>query len=141
MSRTTMLTIYAGLQLVVSGCSNGPLELVPVSGSVKYSDGTIPEGAVRVVRFEPVADAEGTTSPRAAAGYLNADGSFELMTMRPRDGAVPGDYKPALLFWKSADTRETVIPPAYCKAATTPLATMSVRSGGHNHFDLVIERQ
>ena len=123
-----------------AGCSKSPFELVKVSGSVKYTDGTIPEGAVRVVRFEPLADAEGNVSPRAAAGYLEPDGTFQLATLRPRDGAIPGEYKPVLLFWKSPTTRESVVPQAYGKAATTPLPTLSVRSGEANHFDLAIEK-
>jgi hypothetical protein len=126
--------------MVVAGCSNVPFELVPVSGSVKYADGTIPAGEVRVVRFEPVANAEGNVAPRAAAAFLEPDGTFQLMTMRPRDGAIPGDYKVALLFWKSPATRESTIPPAYGKAKTTPLPTLSVKSNGRNHFDLIVEK-
>ena len=125
--------------VVLTGCSNLPFELVPVSGSVKYKDGTVPEGMVRVVRFEAIADAQGNKSPRAAANFLEPDGTFQLMTMRPRDGAIPGDYNVVLLFWKDATTRESTIPPAYGKANTTPLPIVTVESGGDNRFDLIVE--
>jgi hypothetical protein len=126
--------------VVLGGCSNLPFEFVPVSGSVKYKDGTVPDGVVRVVRFEPVADANGSTSPRAAANFLEADGTFQLMTMRPRDGAIPNDYKVVLLFWKDAARRESTIPPGYGKAKTTPLPTVTVKSGETNQFDFIVER-
>jgi len=132
--------IAFALLAAAGGCSKSPFELVPVSGIVKYADGTIPDGAVRVVRFEPIADAEGNVSPRAAAGFLEPDGTFQLSTLRSRDGAIPGDYKPVLLFWKSPVTRESVVPPIYANAKTTPLSTISVKPSERNHFDLTIER-
>lgn len=127
------------LLFIIGGCSKSSLELVKVSGTVKYSNGTVPEAETRVLRLEPVPDAAGHLAPRAATADVRPDGIFDAMTLRPGDGAMAGDYKPVLLFWKSPLTRESVLPRAYGNVKTTPLQTISVKPGQQNHFEFVIE--
>ena len=125
--------------LSISGYSKSPLELVQVSGTVKSADGTVPVAQYRLIRFEPVADATGRLSSRAASAKLRPDGTFQAMTLRPGDGMMAGDYKVVLLFWKSYVKRDSVLPAVYGSAKTTPLPTIRVKQDETNHFDLVLD--
>lgn len=104
------LFVVASL-LLMGGCSKSPLDLVQVTGTVKYADGTAPVAEYRLIRFEPIADAAGHRSPRAASAEVRPDGTFQAMTLRPGDGMMAGDYKIVLLFWKSYLKRDSVLPP------------------------------
>ena len=128
------------LLAMACGCSKPKFDLVNVSGSVKYADGTVPECGVHVVRFEPVVPPDGRTSAVAVA-QVQADGTFQLTTVKPADGAMPGDYKVGLLFWNSVADRTEILPSAYGSAATTPLPIVSVARGKQNHFDLIVDRR
>lgn len=68
------------------GCGGNPgLEgLVDVSGSVTYQGNPV-EGAT--VSFNP------TSGARAASGRTDANGRFDLTSLNPGDGAIPGNYK------------------------------------------------
>jgi hypothetical protein len=68
--------------LVLPGCGSKP---VPVTGEILWEDGK-PVTSANVV-FVPRDE-----SGKRATGYTKEDGSFELTTSRPGDGAVPGDY-------------------------------------------------
>ena len=75
----------------VLGCGGGTGEgpaTVPVTGTVTL-DGTPVEGAT--VSFSPEDKAN-----RAATGLTDSDGRFELGTIQPGDGAMPGSYKVAI---------------------------------------------
>jgi hypothetical protein len=75
----------AGLLLLgAAGCGRG---LYSVRGKVTYPDGT-PLTAGMVV-FE----CQGTANAVTARGELRGDGSFELGTQSPGDGAPPGKYR------------------------------------------------
>src|SRR6516165_3170592 len=75
----------AGLLLLgVIGCGS---KLYPARGTVTYPDGSpVTEGSVV---FESK-DQEKTTMAR---GEIRSDGSFELGTFKPGDGARPGKYR------------------------------------------------
>jgi len=76
------------------GCGDsGPLTS-PVTGQVVYPDGTSPPLGGRVVFASASAGGDAT---HAAKGYFGADGKFQLTTFSENDGAVPGDYKVAVL--------------------------------------------
>ncbi len=72
--------------LAIMGCnqSGSSLDTVPVSGVVTL-DGTPVEGAV--VTFSPT-----STTGTAASGKTDATGRYELTTLNPGDGALPGSY-------------------------------------------------
>jgi hypothetical protein len=123
--------------LGLPGCGpKGPVR-AKVSGTVKYKDGTIPQGEVAVIRFEPVNMGPGT---KAASGGIQPDGSFQLTTMDPNDGAFPGDYKVCFTVKAKYDaTSPNMVAPQYGAGATTPL-TATVKAGEKNHFEYVIEK-
>jgi hypothetical protein len=68
----------------VLGCGSSNY---PVRGKVTFPDGTpLTEG---MVVFETKGDGAAVT----ARGEIQADGSFELGTLKPRDGAPAGTYR------------------------------------------------
>jgi hypothetical protein len=121
--------------LVLSGC--GGIKPVPVRGKVTLDNQPV-EGAT--VTF--LGEAPGQ---RSAAGVTQADGSFQLTTHNPNDGAFPGNYKVTIqysegveggggknmkeafdAFKKGQDqqkkrTPKYVIPPKYSDAGQTVL--------------------
>jgi hypothetical protein len=80
------------------GCGSGsvvPPTLIPVKGKVTYKGQPVTKG---VVRFEP--DGFG----RMATGQIQSDGTFELTTLKPGDGVVPGEHRVTISeFDKSLD--------------------------------------
>ena len=74
----TVLSVVAGL----SGCTQAP-SVVPVTGKVLYNGEPLPFG---IVMFQP-------EKGQAAQGEIQSDGSFQLSTYGPNDGAVPGHHK------------------------------------------------
>jgi hypothetical protein len=124
--------------LLLAGCGgNG---LMTATGTVKYADGSIPTGEVAMVRFTPTPDSP-SPSRRAVEGTINPDdGSFELMTYRPRDGVHAGNYLVSFTVRENYMDPTSAIPPEYSKydsASTTPLK-VTVDSS-NRHFDFVLE--
>lgn len=64
------------------GCKQNP-DVVPVSGTVLYNGKPLPFG---IIMFQPEAG-------QAAQGEIQSDGSFQLSSYGPNDGAVPGRHK------------------------------------------------
>jgi hypothetical protein len=129
-----MARLIALLSLIalLGGCGGAGEGRLPVSGTVKNADGTVPTGESALVWFEPVAEG------RAASGSIQEDGSFSLMTQTPGDGVAPGDYKVVLKIWKNYRAQTPAVPKQYTDAATTPLeATVDTY---HTHFDFVVEK-
>jgi hypothetical protein len=104
--------------VVLTGCSGEPAA-ARVRGRVAYKDGSVPQGEVCIVRFEP---ALAGTAPkgRAATGDIGRDGSFDMYTKRPGDGVVPGEYVVTFTVMKSHLEPESLIDEKYTKADTTP---------------------
>jgi hypothetical protein len=126
------------LCLLLTGC--GGNELMPVTGSVHYDDGTVPVGGLSMLRFTPTADSP-SPSRRAVEGTINpTDGTFELMTYRPGDGVHAGEYHVSFTVRKNYMEPESAMPPEYSHysaPSTTPLR-VTVDSG-HRKFDFVLE--
>ncbi len=138
------------LMLLCSGCGSGAHDpnrppVVKVSGTVTHN-GQAVESAT--VLFAPVGDGPGAT------GLTDADGTFQLRTFDPGDGAVPGQYKVAIFKYDMstsdpdleddlanelrADTDQLVgptplLPVQYAEVETTPL-TQEVSASGENQF-------
>ena len=83
------------LLIAVVGCGSAERQPVKVTGTVKYSDGTIPQGEVAVIRFEPASLATGQVDgqTKAASGTIQTDGSFQLSTLGENDGRLRGDLE------------------------------------------------
>src|SRR5438445_12623563 len=83
-SGSTLRLLALSAALLPGGCAPA---LQPVNGKVTYDDGTpVTKG---IVVFESM-DAK---NPRTARGELRADGSYELGTQKPGDGAATGTYR------------------------------------------------
>lgn len=70
---------------ILSGCGGTDRpEVVPVSGTVTFNDEPVAGATVRFL-------ADG--APRPATGVTAEDGTFQLTTYEPNDGAVPGTHR------------------------------------------------
>lgn len=76
------------LILLLVGCDSGEFKTYPVKGTVTFSDGTpLPVGKIYFdTRDEQYGLGVGAT------GNIKEDGTFELRTYVPGDGAPPGQY-------------------------------------------------
>jgi hypothetical protein len=124
------------LTVVLTGCGGrGP---TPVQGVVRL-EGTPVAGAT--VLFMP----DGQPRGRPASGFTQSDGTFQLTTYRPDDGALPGTYRVVIQKTEAAKdqgsaersamerakakfeekssqrARKPALPEAYTKFETTPL--------------------
>lgn len=87
LKKSFALIIVAALPAIVVGCGGdaaGP-KLVRVTGTVTFKGQTV-QGAL--VTFSPT----GAAGRRAAVGTTDASGRFNLTTINPGDGAMPGTY-------------------------------------------------
>ena len=71
--------------LFMSGCGNGQLQTYPVSGQLKFEDGTVP-------RFGDI-EFYNATHKINARGKINRDGTFTVSTYGEDDGAVVGKHR------------------------------------------------
>jgi hypothetical protein len=106
-----------------------------VTGTVKFADGTIPQGEIATLLFTPVAR---TPESKTASGDIKPDGTFTLMTDVLNDGAYPGEYKVTFNIWKTYLGRESLVNVKATDISTTP-HTAKV-TNGTNKFDFVLEK-
>lgn len=86
--RARLVSALAFLLVTVIGCNDGRY---PVHGKVVYEDGTpLTEGTI-------VGETGDGAAKVMAQGDIRSDGTFTWGTIRPRDGAVPGKYRVAVL--------------------------------------------
>lgn len=129
-------TVYLALLVIAfAGCGGGILH-VPVTGTVKFKDGSVPQGVIASITFQPTS---GGTDVKGASGSIEKDGSFELRTVEPGDGARPGDYAVTLHVMDAYPRGKSVVAEAFTKVNTTPLK-VTVKADEDNHFDFVVER-
>jgi len=121
--------------LLLAGCGQKQLPLEPVSGKVVFPDGSVPQGEVAVVKFEP---ANPDTDTKAASGDIQPDGTFQLTTIEDNDGALPGEYRVRILIWKTYIGRESMIDKKYDDPNETPLRA-TVKEGEKNEFTFEVE--
>jgi hypothetical protein len=132
-----LVASWLALALLV-GCGGPPVELVKVQGTVKFADGSVPQGEVATVQFEPLPDGSQKIR-KAASGPIKPDGSYELMTIQPGDGAIPGRYKVVFSVLKTYMGREPMVPAKYMDPATTPCEA-TVEPGKPNQFDFKLDK-
>ncbi len=85
MEARSCVLVGIGVLALLCGCSDSGL--TPVRGTVTFEGEPLPTGSVR---FFP---AEGG---RPSIGQIQPDGTYELSTTEPGDGAKPGQYKVAI---------------------------------------------
>lgn len=126
---------YVVAALVVAGvlgCTKS--DTVPVTGTVTFKGQ--PADQTHVI-FNP-------TTGRVAEGVTDSTGKFSLSTIKPNDGALPGEYMVTLGEWYPPD-KPPKMPPAgqglptrfarkYTDPATSPLK-VTVERGKKNEFD------
>lgn len=116
------------------GC--GGSDLAKVTGTVMYKGAPVSSGTITFAAADKP----------AAYGELQPDGSYELMTEKPGDGATPGAYQVMvvamqdqkdLLPEERSALPAPMVPTIYTSLATTPL-TAEVESGD-NEINFVLE--
>jgi hypothetical protein len=97
---------------LIFGCGGSGPSTIPVTGEVAYRDGaSLPLGG-RVVF---VSVSSGGEKGHTAKGQFSSDGKFQLTTFEENDGAVPGEYKVAVLP-NVPDDRGSLTERAYAQA-------------------------
>ncbi|MEZ6097574.1 MAG: hypothetical protein R3E01_01245 [Pirellulaceae bacterium] len=147
------LIVLASFCAGVAGCARGPAK-APVKGTVTVNGQPITEGRVT---FHPV-------KGRSASGRINADGTYELTTDEPGDGALVGEHTvtieaskitssavQAQSFEEEISTRlpnataqntriQWLVPPEYSEPSTSPLRE-TVEDVKLNTIDLAITKK
>lgn len=128
-----------------AGCSSGSA-YYPAGGVVKLSDGTPCDGALIV--FHPI-DAGKENDPKPVA-ECDAQGSFQLTTMSPQDGAAAGEYGVTVV-WNGTPGKESKFSLSSESAGgadrlkgkygqpQSPLLRAKVEAQGENHFEFVLD--
>jgi hypothetical protein len=130
------LFVFCIAALTLAGCNTSGI--YPVSGKVTFTDGPMPEAEVAIIRFEPI---EGTTKEgqtKPASGRIGPDGTYQLTTLNPDDGAFVGEYKVVFTIRKEYMGQGTLVDPKFTSASTTP-HTAKVKAG-RNRFDFEVTR-
>ena len=128
--------------LLSAGCGGSGPEMIPVGGSVQFSDGTVPQGEVAIVRFEPVESSDavaGAEVRKGASGDIGPEGKFTLTTVQPGDGVILGKYKVCFTVLKTYLGQEPLLPEKYGKAETTPFE-VTVGPDGASQTEFVLEK-
>ena len=126
--------------LLLSGCGGDSVKgipnLTPVTGTVKFEGKPVATG---MITFSPV-------DPKSAGGAVSGkieSGSYRLMTSATDAGALPGDYKVAVVAKQGVDTMDkdgkpvpakNLVPDKYSSIETSEL-TATVKKGEKNVVD------
>lgn len=145
--RAGLVALVASSLLALGGCgSDAPYPIAPAKGVVKYKDGSIPQGEVMIIRFEPNLPPTGGggsgSRPGTASAEINPqDGSFEMMIGRGNlQGAPVGEHKVTFTIIDNYENPTSLIPEEYNKSSTTPI-TATVPPEGKTDFVFEIERK
>ena len=123
----------------VLGCSGSDLPVYATRGRVTFSDGTM-VGAGRV-EFRPVE----APRPVVARGEIQPDGTFELSTFEPGDGAIKGRHRaivlPKMLFREQdrAHIPAVAIDPRFGDYEKSGLEFTVTENPAENEFTLVVQ--
>ncbi|MEO2047555.1 MAG: hypothetical protein ABGX16_13395 [Pirellulales bacterium] len=109
---------------------------LPVTGVVKFDDGTVPKGDISSITFQPTS---GGLDSKGAQGTIEADGSFQLHSERPGDGAKPGSYAVTVHIMVGYPKGKSVVPLRYTDPRKTPFSA-EVTADGENQFSFTIEK-
>ena len=115
--------------------------MAPATGKIYYNDQPLPYGSIM---FQPVRG-------QPATGQIQSDGSFEMSSFKPGDGATVGPNKVRVNCYSSQSPSEKakpvvgersigslLIPKQYTSFYTSGL-TAEVQSGGNEPFEFRLE--
>ncbi len=136
-TKTLGILVCAVVLVTLTGCGESGPAMGTVTGKVTYSDGTFPTEKLGVVRFEVAKDTTAEVR-KAASGYIQSDGSYELTTIKPEDGAFYGKYKVVFSIIKSYRDMTSLVAEQYTDSETTPYECV-IDSSSHT-FDFEIEK-
>jgi hypothetical protein len=128
------------LTMSVLGCDSGALKTYPCRGKVTFTDGAPLKGGWVQCR------STSTAQPLTARGEIQEDGSFELSTLKPGDGAVEGEYQVAILpplpktGLDQLRASPKIFGEKFRKFETSGLAITVTRDPDQNVFDIVVTR-
>ncbi|WP_145089575.1 hypothetical protein [Anatilimnocola aggregata] len=139
MLKSCLLAICLSASVVLfAGCNASGI--YPVSGTVKFADGEMPNAEVATIVFKPIVEETTNTAPtKPASGRFGTDGTFQLTTLNPNDGAYAGEYKVIFSMRKEYMGTDSLIDGKFTSVATTPY-TVKVEAGGKNKFDFELTR-
>jgi hypothetical protein len=134
------LCVLLGISTFLTGCGSsvaGPTT-VPVRGVVKYNGKPVEKLSIAFI----------PESGMLAMGKTDAKGQFQLMTNKPSDGAMTGNYKVAISFVSdapppmpglpgSSDYKAPLspIPTKYADANTSGLTKTVDKDSSKNNFE------
>ena len=133
------VVILAATGLTAGGCDGGPSRppLAKVHGKVTYKGKPLTFGAVIFMPVAGLGDAGPTMGGpgQPSAGNIQPDGSYELTTDTPGDGAIVGEHKVGVVVVAST-TGKSIIPEKYQVPAKSPLSR-TVKEGD-NAIDIEV---
>ena len=122
------VAMVASVLLAVAGCGKKtPYQLVKVSGTVKYADGTPIKADRLQLVFRPQVTPTGTLPPPEGKAEVNVKtGKFSGVTSYEfEDGVVAGKSKVIAIVWvlppKGPPQLSTEVPKSVTNPATTPI--------------------
>jgi hypothetical protein len=137
-SSRSLVVVLVSCTLVVSGCESKTYSLAPVAGIVTL-DGKPVLGAV--VNFQPQAAGESRSPGPGSNGRCDAEGRFELSTIRDEPGAVKGVHTVRIYSYSpesppasdgGTETSKEIIPDRYNYASEL---TYEIPAEGTNSAD------
>lgn len=132
-------SVLAVLLLAFAGCGPSYPKRHPVSGVVKFSDGSpVKTGTIEI----GIPGSQWT-----ASGSIARDGTFTLSTVKPNDGAIAGEHKVivrqiivAYMPVKGQHDHGKLVDLKFADYQTTPL-TLTVPVGGVKDVELIVEER
>lgn len=123
--------IVGSLLLCLGGCGDSSTyPIVPVTGTIKYEDGTLIPATRITLKFvsdQPPLDAK--THPRPGVGEVNVeDGSFVVSTYDYDDGLISGTHKVTALSLDERNLPSDAIPKLYRVPESSPLTVDTTNS-------------
>jgi hypothetical protein len=110
---------------VALGCWGSGHPTKKVRGTITFQGAKPPKGGE--VFFAPASPSAGE-SQRAAQGTFDENGSFELTSWEPGDGAAPGNYQVTITCWRETPTLETKESANYVPPDFSPQVTIDPKA-------------
>jgi hypothetical protein len=137
------IVLLAVASLAVTGCGGGKRPTYPTEGKVVFPDGTLL--TTGWVSFRAV----GSETNVSARGMIQSDGTFELTTFTPGDGAVEGRHQAVVTALVSRNERRMpqhdpppapLIDPRFGSYDTSGLEFVVSTDANQNQFVIEVTR-